>query len=51
MPIFIKWIAKNDAKRRRMLQLREFNHNHHHSRVKILVENIRREISEVLVFY
>jgi len=46
MPIFIKWIAKKDAKRTRMLQLREFNHNHHLSRVKILVENIRRGISD-----
>jgi len=46
MPIFIKWIAKKDAKRRRMLQLRDFNHNHHLSRVKILEENIRRGISD-----
>jgi hypothetical protein len=49
MPIFIKWIAKKDAKRRRMLQLREFNHNHHLSRVKILVENIRRGISVIII--
>jgi hypothetical protein len=47
MPIFIKWIAKNDAKRRRMLKLREFSHNHHPSRVKILAENIRRGISVI----
>ena len=32
-----------------MLQLREFNHNHHLSRVKILVENIRRGISVILL--
>ena len=29
-----------------MLQLREFSHNHHLSRVKILAENIRRGISD-----
>jgi len=30
-----------------MLQLREFNHNHHPSRVKILAKNIRRGISVI----
>ncbi|MCX6055960.1 MAG: Ig-like domain-containing protein [Chloroflexi bacterium] len=32
-----------------MLQLREFNHNHHPSRVKILAKNIRRGISVTLI--
>ena len=33
-----------------MLQLREFNHNHHTSRVKILLNNIRRGISVKIIY-
>jgi hypothetical protein len=46
----IETVTKNDAKRGRMLQLREFSHIHHPSRVKILAENIRRGISVITAF-